>query len=73
MGNLNKPKGQTTLLPPYEQKPGTGESNITLFLDAHDIGQIAGVGFVRYLQIPRCFFRTYFRLFNMDPDSSSQK
>jgi len=44
VGNLNKPKGQTTLIPPYEQDE-QHESNITRFLDTHDIGKIPGIGF----------------------------
>ncbi|KAL8660790.1 MAG: hypothetical protein Q9202_006212 [Teloschistes flavicans] len=44
VGNVNKPKGQTTLLPPYTPSD-TGESNITRFLDSHDIGKIPGIGF----------------------------
>ena len=32
VGNLNKPKGQTTLLPPYERN-AKGDSNIIRFLD----------------------------------------
>ncbi|KAK8170925.1 hypothetical protein BKA80DRAFT_186233, partial [Phyllosticta citrichinensis] len=41
VGNLNKPIGQTTLLPPY-----FGEhSNVTAFVDSHDIGKIPGIGF----------------------------
>ncbi|CAO1604522.1 hypothetical protein XANCAGTX0491_008074 [Xanthoria calcicola] len=44
VGNVNKPKGQTTLLPPYTTLDN-GQSNITLFLDEHDIGQIPGIGF----------------------------
>ncbi|KAL8702164.1 MAG: hypothetical protein Q9224_000126 [Gallowayella concinna] len=42
VGNVNKPKGQTTLLPPYTP---AGESSITSFLDEHDIGKIPGIGF----------------------------
>ena len=45
VGNLNKPKGQTTLVPPYEWSLGAGESNVTRFLDAHDIGKVPGIGF----------------------------
>lgn len=45
VGNLNKPKGQTTLVPPYEWSLDTGESNVTRFLDAHDIGKVPGIGF----------------------------
>lgn len=41
VGNLNKPNGQTTLLPPY-----FGEhSNVTAFVDAHDVAKIPGIGF----------------------------
>lgn len=49
VGNLNKPKGQTTLLPPYaitEQDADTSvESNVTTFIDSHDIGKVPGIGF----------------------------
>ena len=45
VGNLNKPKGQTTLVPPYEWSLDTGESNVTRFLDTHDIGKVPGIGF----------------------------
>lgn len=50
VGNVNKPKGQTTLLPPY-QSASIGDtesnvkSNVNLFLDNHDIGKIPGIGF----------------------------
>lgn len=44
VGNLNKPKGQTTLVPPYVDNP-LHESSITAFLDTHDIGKIPGIGF----------------------------
>lgn len=44
VGNLNKPMGQTTLLPPYEID-GDVESNVTAFIDSHDIGKIPGIGF----------------------------
>ncbi|KAL8728754.1 MAG: hypothetical protein Q9166_005186 [cf. Caloplaca sp. 2 TL-2023] len=43
VGNVNKPKGQTTLLPPYFSD--SHESNITSFLDEHDIGKVPGIGF----------------------------
>lgn len=40
-GNLNKPKGQTTVMPPLE-----GETNnLTTFMDAHEIGKVPGIGF----------------------------
>ena len=45
VGNVNKPKGQTTLLPPYERSLDTDHSNVTRFLDAHDIGKVPGIGF----------------------------
>ncbi|KAL9005532.1 MAG: hypothetical protein Q9188_001693 [Gyalolechia gomerana] len=44
VGNVNKPKAQTTLLPPYSSV-GTSEGNVTQFLDSHDIGKIPGIGF----------------------------
>lgn len=44
VGNVNKPKGQTTLLPPY-CSTASCESNVTRFLDEHDIGKIPGIGF----------------------------
>ncbi|OAP59694.1 hypothetical protein AYL99_06992 [Fonsecaea erecta] len=42
-GNVNKPKNQTTILPPCEPS-GSAESNVTRFLDDHDIGKIPGIG-----------------------------
>lgn len=45
VGNLNKPKGQTTLLPPYNPDPRDGRSNVMDFIDGHDIGKIPGIGF----------------------------
>ncbi|KAA6414581.1 MAG: hypothetical protein FRX48_01331 [Lasallia pustulata] len=45
VGNLNKPKGQTTLVPPYVASSDREESNVTTFIDAHDIGKIPGIGF----------------------------
>ena len=44
IGNANKPKGQTTLLPPYTPTDD-GLSNVTQFMDSHDIGKIPGIGF----------------------------
>ncbi|KAI9804780.1 MAG: hypothetical protein M1825_001148 [Sarcosagium campestre] len=45
VGNMNKPDGQTTLVPPYyldlEDKPGEAGA----FIDSHDIGRIPGIGF----------------------------
>jgi DNA polymerase iota len=53
VGNLNKPKAQTTLLPPYDMledgigynAESTQESNVMMFIDGHDIGKIPGIGF----------------------------
>ena len=44
VGNVNKPKSQTTLLPPYEAL-STEESNAVSFMDDHDIGKVPGIGF----------------------------
>ena len=44
VGNQNKPKGQTVLMPPYRPINET-EGNITRFIDNHDIGKIPGIGF----------------------------
>ena len=45
VGNVDKPKGQTTLLPPYIGVPETGQNNVVTFIDDHDIGKIPGIGF----------------------------
>lgn len=55
VGNLHKPKGQTTLMPPYECDSKNAEhsklstslltSNVTAFIDSHEIGKIPGIGF----------------------------
>lgn len=45
VGNLNKPKGQTTLVPPYKPDARDGKSNVVDFIDSHDIGKIPGIGF----------------------------
>lgn len=44
-GNVHKPSNQTTLLPPYVATRADEESNITRFLDSHDIGKIPGIGY----------------------------
>ena len=44
VGNVNKPKGQTTLTPPYINTNDSA-SNVTQFIDDHDIGKIPGIGF----------------------------
>jgi DNA polymerase iota len=43
VGNLHKPESQTTLLPPYDLRPGS-ESNVISFMDAHKIGKVPGIG-----------------------------
>lgn len=48
-GNMHKPKGQTTLMPPYEsiscEDSMVKDSNVTTFMDSHEIGKIPGIGF----------------------------
>lgn len=44
VGNVNKPKGQTTLIPPY-LPCRNGTSHVNGFIDSHDIGKIPGIGF----------------------------
>lgn len=44
VGNVNKPKNQTTLMPPYEPD-GSTDSVVTQFMDSHEIGKIPGIGF----------------------------
>ena len=44
VGNVNKPNGQTTLVPPYNPDPRDGRSNVIDFIDGHDIGKIPGIG-----------------------------
>jgi DNA polymerase iota len=44
VGNVHKPRNQTTLLPPYAPTK-TEESNAITFVDAHDIGRIPSIGF----------------------------
>ncbi|OCT44231.1 DNA polymerase iota [Cladophialophora carrionii] len=43
VGNVNKPKSQTTIVPPYHPV-GDLEATVTQFLDGHDIGKIPGIG-----------------------------
>lgn len=44
VGNLTKPRGQTTLLPPYETKD-PAVNNIFTFMDSHNIASVPGIGF----------------------------
>lgn len=44
VGNLNKPKAQTTIMPPLgDSESGTG--NAITFMDDHEIGKVPGIGF----------------------------
>ncbi|KAJ5297514.1 hypothetical protein N7508_007763 [Penicillium antarcticum] len=43
VGNVHKPNGQTTLLPPYTAA-GDNPSNVTHFMDDHEIRKIPGIG-----------------------------
>lgn len=43
VGNMHKPKDQTTLIPPYVSQDGQ-VSNIESFIDDYEIGKIPGVG-----------------------------
>ena len=45
VGNLNKPKSQTTLLPQYSTIIDKNDSNVIHFIDNHDVGKIPGIGF----------------------------
>ncbi|KAI7541337.1 DNA/RNA polymerase [Hortaea werneckii] len=44
VGNLNKPKGQTVLMPPLATSED-GISNSQTFMDGQEIGKVPGVGF----------------------------
>jgi len=53
VGNLNKPKGQTILMPPlaaYEN----GISNVNTFMDDHEIGKVPGIGFKLAQKLREC-------------------
>lgn len=43
VGNVHKPNGQTTLLPPYVAAENN-TSNVSQFLDSHEIRKIPGIG-----------------------------
>ena len=45
VGNLHKPKGQTTLIPSYTATSDKDSSNVVKFVDSHDVGKIPGIGF----------------------------
>lgn len=44
VGNLHKPKDQTTLMPALADDGGYGR-NAMAFMDAHEIGKVPGIGF----------------------------
>lgn len=44
VGNVHKPNGQTTLLPPYSPGPHCEGSNVLRFLDPYEIRGIPGIG-----------------------------
>ncbi|KAI5269823.1 DNA/RNA polymerase [Aureobasidium subglaciale] len=43
VGNMHKPKDQTTLVPPYTHQDGQ-VSNVEAFIDDYEIGKIPGIG-----------------------------
>lgn len=55
VGNVHKPRDQTTLMPPYQHRDGDVKSNVTSFIDTHEIGKIPGIGFKMALKL-----RSYF-------------
>lgn len=44
VGNVNKPRNQTTLIPPLYDRDGE-DGSIHTFMDSHDIGKVPGIGF----------------------------
>lgn len=44
VGNVNKPRAQTTLLPP-SSSVDAASSNAAEFIDSHEVGRIPGIGF----------------------------
>ena len=45
VGRLDKPRGQSTLLPPYNpHRDDGGANNVIRFMDTHGVGQIPGIG-----------------------------
>ena len=43
VGNVNKPKGQTTMMP--HRETGALNESVSVFMDEHEIGKIPGIGF----------------------------
>jgi DNA polymerase iota len=56
VGNLHKPKGQTTMMPPLTRVDDK-ESNVMAFVDDHEIGKIPGLGFKLALQLREAFLK----------------
>lgn len=44
-GNVNKPRAQTTIMPPYVAQDDKRPSNVTVFMDTMEVGKIPGIGF----------------------------
>ncbi|EEQ33586.1 conserved hypothetical protein [Microsporum canis CBS 113480] len=45
VGNIHKPRNQTTLIPPYLHDADQSDNYITQFMDGHEIGKVPGIGF----------------------------
>ena len=56
VGSVHKPQNQTTLLAPYCADQNW-ESNVTMFLDTHEIQKVPGIGF-KTAQNLRAYLRT---------------
>jgi DNA polymerase iota len=56
VGNMRKPKSQTTMMPPLTSIDGN-ESNVTSFIDDHEIGKIPGIGFKLALLLRAAFLK----------------
>ena len=53
VGNVNKPKNQTTLMPVLPRSPSESGS-VNAFMDAHDVGKVPGIGFKLSQKIRQC-------------------
>lgn len=46
VGNIHKPRAQTTLIPHLTATPtGSEVSNVAVFMDGHEVGRVPGIGF----------------------------
>lgn len=76
VGSLNKPRGQTTLLPPYIMPPRFQEnppSNVIRFIDRYEISKIPGVGHKSSQRI-RSYVTSLYPSFGSDlPDKASDE